>query len=231
MDNASIRDTAKALFGLPSREQAGIPCPPIKQMVDSVGSAVGLVLLAPVFAVFSLLIRLDSPGPILYRQTRVGRSGEYFTMFKFRTMLDGNDSTIHERYVQKLIRDGGGELRNGEGAFKLENDSRITRMGRWLRATSLDELPQLINVLRGEMSLVGPRPALPYEVELYTMHHARRLAVLPGITGLWQVGGRNETTFEEMVNLDVTYIEKWSILLDLKILLRTVSVVLSRRGA
>lgn len=207
------------------------PTPPSKRLLDVVGSGVGLILLSPVFAVFGVLIRLDSPGPFLFRQERLGRGGVPFTLYKFRTMASGNDSGVHVQYVQQMIRDGGADLRNTDGAFKLENDERITRFGRWLRRTSLDELPQLLNVLKGEMSLVGPRPPLAYEVELYTPRHARRLEVLPGMTGLWQVSGRNETTFEEMVDLDISYIDQWAPLMDLRILLRTMAVVLSGRGA
>ncbi len=146
-------------------------------------------------------------------------------------MFDGNSSDIHRKYVRRLIRQGSTDLKGESGAFKIENDPRVTRLGRILRRTSIDELPQLLNVLRGEMSLVGPRPPLGYEVELYTPHHLRRLEVLPGITGLWQVSGRTETTFEEMVDLDIAYVDNWSLWLDAKVLARTVGVVLSRRGA
>jgi len=211
--------------------QAATAAPMIKRALDLAGSIFGLVALAPVFGAISLAIRLDSPGPVFFKQERIGRDGVPFTMYKFRTMVDGNTSDVHEQYVAQMIQDGDQDLRNRDGAFKLENDPRITRVGKLLRTSSLDELPQLINVLLGEMSLVGPRPPLRYEVELYTQRHRRRLATMPGMTGLWQVSGRNETTFEEMVDLDIAYIENYSPLLDLRILLRTVSVVLSGKGA
>jgi lipopolysaccharide/colanic/teichoic acid biosynthesis glycosyltransferase len=216
-------------IGRPAAGAAGTAAmPSVKRALDVAGAGFGLVVLAPVFALVSAVIRLDSPGPALFEQERVGLRGRRFVMYKFRTMRAGNSSDVHERYVAGLIRGEDDGLRNGTGAFKLENDDRVTRIGRMLRATSLDELPQLINVFRGDMSLVGPRPPLPYEVELYTPRHARRLDVVPGITGLWQVSGRNETTFEEMIDLDLAYIEGWSPLLDMRILARTVSAM--RKG-
>ena len=202
-----------------------------KRALDMAASGAGLLLLAVPSAVAALLIRLDSRGPVLFRQTRVGQGGRTFTMYKFRTMSDGSSSEAHRDYVTRMIRKDDGSLRNRDGTLKLEDDPRITRVGRWLRKTSLDELPQLLNVFLGDMSLVGPRPPLPYEVEVYTPHHRRRLEAVPGITGLWQVSGRNRTTFEEMVDLDVAYIEKWSFLLDLRILAKTVPEVLGGKGA
>jgi len=206
--------------------------PAHKRALDLFGSLVGLVVLAPVFALIGLVIRLDSPGPVFFRQTRVGFGRQRFEIYKFRTMRNGCGSSVHQQYVTEMICGGGDELRNPDGTYKLGGgDSRITRVGRFLRATSLDELPQLINVLRGEMSLVGPRPPLPYEVEVYSTRHLRRLDAYPGMTGLWQVSGRNQTTFEQMVDLDIAYIQRWTALLDLKILLRTVSVLAKERGA
>ncbi|HSK48284.1 MAG TPA: sugar transferase [Coriobacteriia bacterium] len=202
-----------------------------KRGFDLFGSLLGVALISPLLATIALLIRIDSPGPVLFRQTRVGRGGTQFEMFKFRTMRSDCDSEQHREYVTRMIREGGDELRNGQGTYKLENDPRITRVGRVLRRLSFDELPQLFNVARGEMSLVGPRPPLPYEVELYTDRHMRRLEAMPGMTGLWQVSGRNQTTFEQMVDLDLSYIEHWSPLLDLKIIGRTVIVLLTERGA
>jgi lipopolysaccharide/colanic/teichoic acid biosynthesis glycosyltransferase len=188
-------------------------------------------MVSPFLALTALAIRLDSPGPALFRQARVGRGGRPFTMLKFRTMRQDCDAGRHRAYVEAYIAEGGEALRNADGDYKLERDPRITRVGRVLRATSLDELPQLINVLRGEMSLVGPRPPLAYEVDLYTPRHARRLTVPPGMTGLWQVSGRNRTTFEQMIDLDLAYIERRCLALDLWILVRTVSVVLAAKGA
>ena len=202
-----------------------------KRMLDIVGSLVGLMLLAPFFGVLTLLISLDSPGGAIYRQRRVGLRGSHFDMYKFRTMYAGNDPDAHRAYVSRLILQGSDDLRNGDGDYKLKDDPRITRVGGVLRRFSLDEFPQLLNVLAGEMSLVGPRPPLEYECELYTPRHRRRLDVVPGMTGLWQVSGRNETTFDEMIDLDLEYVEHRSLFLDLRILARTVPVVLGARGA
>ena len=212
-------------------QEAPLPVPRLKRTLDIVGSIVGIIVFSPVFLLAALLIRLDSAGPVFFSQTRVGRGRVPFTMYKFRTMRHGNDDGVHQEYVSQLIQGGGTDLRNENGTYKLEADDRVTRVGRLLRSSSVDELPQLFNVLRGEMSLVGPRPPLPYEVELYTPRHAGRLRVQPGITGLWQVSGRNETTFEEMVDLDLAYIRGYSPRLDAWILLRTVSAVIATRGA
>ncbi|MFQ6100187.1 MAG: undecaprenyl-phosphate glucose phosphotransferase [Anaerolineae bacterium] len=194
----------------------------VKRGVDIVGAVMGLTMGAPLLALIALTIRLDSPGPIVFRQTRVGAGGKPFEMYKFRSM--------HERAEEKLE-----QLRNlneAEGPiFKMRDDPRLTRLGRFLRRTSLDELPQLWNVLRGEMSLVGPRPPLPAEVSRYMEWHKRRLEVRPGMTGLQQVRGRSMLSFDEMVLLDVYYIENWSLWLDFKILLRTIPAVLSGGGA
>lgn len=202
-----------------------------KRLLDVLGSLAGLVLLSPAFALIALAIIVDSPGGVIFRQRRIGLGGRPFDMLKFRTMYAGNDPGAHRAYVSRLILQGTDDLRNGQGCYKLEDDSRITRVGAWLRRFSIDEFPQLINVLAGEMSLVGPRPPLEYEYELYSPRHCRRLEVVPGMTGLWQVSGRNETTFEEMIDLDLEYIERRSVLLDLSILARTVSVRVLRGGA
>lgn len=202
-----------------------------KRALDLLGVAFGAVVLWPVFLAIALAIRLDSRGPALFRQTRVGLGGVPFEMYKFRSMHVGVSAEQHKDYVTRMICEGGEELRNGCGTYKLENDPRITRVGAWLRRTSLDELAQLINVARGEMSLVGPRPPLAYEVALYSPRDLRRLTGTPGMTGLWQVSGRNETTFEEMVDLDISYIENRSLVLDLQILARTVGVLIRKRGA
>jgi len=202
-----------------------------KRVVDVLCAAVGLVVLMPLLLLIGLIVRLESPGPSLFRQERLGKDGEPFTFYKFRTMVNGNDSAIHRRYVRRLITQGSGDLKGDTGSFKIENDPRVTRFGRILRRTSLDELPQLLNVLAGDMSLVGPRPPLRYEVELYSNRAHRRLECLPGITGLWQVSGRCQTTFDEMVELDIEYVDGWSLGLDLRILARTVPVVFGRKGA
>ena len=175
----------------------------MKRVIDIVGSLLALVAFSPVLALIAVAIKLSSKGPILFKQQRIGQHGKRFTFLKFRSMTVDNDSRVHEEYVKKLIA-GQAERRSangdGEGVFKLTNDHRITRVGAFLRRTSLDEMPQFLNVLWGEMSLVGPRPAIPYEVVAYQTWHRRRvLEVKPGITGLWQVNGRSRVTFDEMV--------------------------------
>jgi exopolysaccharide biosynthesis polyprenyl glycosylphosphotransferase len=193
-----------------------------KRAVDLFGALVGLTLGAPIFGLIALAIKLDSPGPVLFKQVRVGKNNELFDVYKFRSMRVGAESEL------EALRD----LNEADGPiFKMREDPRITRLGRFLRRTSLDELPQFINVLRGEMSLVGPRPPIPDEVTQYKPWHKRRLAVRPGITGMWQVSGRSELTFDEMVLLDLYYIEHWSPWLDLNILLRTIPTALLGDGA
>ena len=203
----------------------------LKRAIDVVGSLTLLAAAAPVLATCAVIIRRGSRGPIFFRQKRIGQSGRPFTMLKLRTMYVHADSAVHEAYVKRYIA---GEVGadDGEGArvFKLVGDVRITPAGRWLRRLSLDELPQLFNVLRGDMSLVGPRPPLPYEVEQYRPRDLQRLRARPGITGLWQVSGRNQTTFDEMIDLDLLYVDRWSVWLDLSILLRTIPVVLFPDG-
>jgi lipopolysaccharide/colanic/teichoic acid biosynthesis glycosyltransferase len=208
-----------------------------KRVVDFVGSACGLLLLAPLLIAIAVAIKLTSKGPVLFRQQRIGQFGTPFTFLKFRSMYVNNDSKIHRDYVMSLIsgtaqRQRSNDNGNGEGVYKLTKDPRITRVGDFLRRTSLDELPQLYNVLRGDMSLVGPRPAIPYEVEAYQPWHRRRvLEAKPGITGLWQVSGRSRIGFDEMVRLDVRYATKQSFWVDLKILLLTPKAVLMGEGA
>ena len=206
-----------------------------KRAIDAVGSGVGLLLLLPLFLIIAAAIKLTSEGPVFFRQKRVGQFGQLFTMLKFRSMYANNDHAVHKEYVLKLIadqaeRNGGSGA--GAGVYKLTNDRRITPLGRFLRRTSLDELPQIINVLRGEMSLVGPRPALPYELAAYQTWHRRRiLEAKPGITGLWQVKGRSLVKFDDMVRLDLNYATSWSLWLDLLILLRTPLAVIRGSGA
>ncbi len=202
-----------------------------KRALDLCLASVGLLLLAPLMTLVAALIKLDSPGPVIFRQRRVGKDGKPFVFLKFRTMLDGNDPSIHREYVKKLMRDCTDELKGANGSFKIERDPRVTRVGRYLRRASLDELPQLANVLQGHMSICGPRPPVEYEAELYTDRERRRLEVLPGITGWWQVCGRCETTFDEMIDLDLEYVDTWSVRKDIKIIARTFAVVLDRKGA
>jgi lipopolysaccharide/colanic/teichoic acid biosynthesis glycosyltransferase len=192
----------------------------LKRTTDVIGAAIGLVLLAPAFVVIALAIKLDSRGPVLYRQQRVGRDGRTFSMAKFRTMIDGADRR------KEALR----HHNQAQGLFKIAEDPRITRVGRLLRRTSLDELPQLLNVLRGEMSLVGPRPLVPEDDQRVVGWYRRRLHLTPGMTGRWQVLGSARIPLQEMVKLDYLYAANWSLWLDVKIMLRTIGFVLSRRG-
>lgn len=193
-----------------------------QRLLDVLVSAALLLALLPVFLVIALLIRLDSPGPVLFTRSRVGKDGEEFAFFKFRSMY-----TDAEARLGALLAAN----ERGGPVFKMRDDPRVTRVGRLLRRTSLDELPQLLNVLRGEMSLVGPRPALPREVARYTPRQRQRLSVTPGLTGIWQVSGRADVPFERSVELDLYYIAHQSLALNLRILLLTVPAVLSGRGA
>ena len=203
-----------------------------KRISDMVIAALTLALFSPFWVLIALLIKFDSKGPIFFAQERVGMDGRIFVVYKFRTMRMDADSEIHREYQRKFIA-GHAEANVGdakEPAYKLRNDPRVTRVGRLLRRLSLDEVPQLFNVLRGDMSIVGPRPPIPYEVEAYELRHRKRLDMKPGLTGLWQVSGRNRLPFEEMVKLDLFYIENWSLLFDVKIILRTVIVMLRGDG-
>jgi lipopolysaccharide/colanic/teichoic acid biosynthesis glycosyltransferase len=200
------------------------------RVLDVAVSAVLLLVLLPIFLALAAAIRLDSPGRVLYRQRRVGRDLDPFMVNKFRTMHSGAGHETHRQFVIGLI--AGQQTDDAEpNFFKMAKDDRVTRIGRFLRKSSLDELPQLWNVLRGDMSLVGPRPPIPYEVEHYPPHWFDRFAVKPGMTGLWQVSGRSELTLEEMIALDVEYARSRSLWLNLKILARTVPVVFVGRGA
>ena len=204
----------------------------LKRSSDLAIAALALILAAPIWLLIALLIKLSSPGPVFYLQERVGMDGRIFLCYKFRTMLPGADSNVHREYQKQFIA-GRAEANLGNGeqpVYKFQSDARITRVGRWLRRASLDEIPQLLNVLRGDMSIVGPRPPIPYEVEDYELWHRKRLDMKPGLTGLWQVSGRNRIPFEEMVKLDLYYIENWSLLLDLKIIMRTALVIIRGDG-
>jgi len=217
---------AEDLVGLAGRERELALL--TKRAFDILTAAVLLVVLVPVLLVICLLVRLSSPGPVLFRQQRVGRDGRRFSFYKFRSMYYGSDESAHRAYYQQLVD---GSARPVGRSFKLEDDPRVTPIGRVLRRYSLDEFPQLFNVLRGDMSLVGPRPPIPYEVDMYGSRELQRLAVRPGITGLWQVSGRSNLDFQAMIDLDLTYISEWSLTRDLQILLRTPWAVLSAHGA
>jgi lipopolysaccharide/colanic/teichoic acid biosynthesis glycosyltransferase len=199
-----------------------------KRVMDILGSSLLLILLSPILLPIAILVKISSKGPALFRQERVGRFGARFFCLKFRTMYVDCDHEIHKQYVQKLIQEGG----DRQGVYKIVNDPRITPVGKLLRKSSLDELPQLFNVLWGQMSLVGPRPPIPYEISCYRSWHWRRIyESKPGITGMWQVFGRSKTNFDEMVRLDIRYIEGHSIWLDIKLLLLTPWAVITGSGA
>jgi lipopolysaccharide/colanic/teichoic acid biosynthesis glycosyltransferase len=223
-----------------------------KRMMDVTIVGFSLIFILPLLVFVAVLIKLDSPGPAIYRQERVGakrrrRNGVFvweetpFTIYKFRTMQADAKSTLHRQFIEAYINGDEEAMlriqaaqqkeRESQDKYKLANDPRVTRVGKFLRKTSLDEIPQLWNVVKGDMSLVGPRPPIPYEVELYLFHHHERLHTTPGITGLWQVYGRSATSFEEMVKMDVDYIRQQSLLLDIKLILGTVTAVVSGKGA
>jgi lipopolysaccharide/colanic/teichoic acid biosynthesis glycosyltransferase len=216
--------------------------PNAKRATDLVLTALLLIVLAPLLAITAVAVKLDSRGPILFSQERIGtrrvrRDGmtrwrlEPFKVFKFRSMIADADSGVHERHIAAMANRPAKSGPSDSGLIKLEHDQRITRVGRYLRLTSIDELPQLINVLRGEMSLVGPRPVPLYEFARYQPEHMRRFTVLPGISGLWQVRGRCALSFWEMVSCDLEYADKQSFWTDLKIMVRTLPAVVSTRGA
>jgi exopolysaccharide biosynthesis polyprenyl glycosylphosphotransferase len=193
-----------------------------KRIFDLVGSAAIVALLSPLLLFVAAQVRLHDGGPVLFRQTRTGRRGEEFSCLKFRTMVVDAEARLAQLHTEQGYE---------RGLFKMKDDPRITRPGRWMRRLSVDELPQLFNVLRGEMSLVGPRPPLPLEVERYEAHTTRRLHVRPGLTGLWQVSGRSDLSWDEAVRLDLYYVDNWSMVQDLNILLRTVRAVFGSSGA
>jgi lipopolysaccharide/colanic/teichoic acid biosynthesis glycosyltransferase len=203
----------------------------VKRAMDIVGSVIALIVFSPLFVMISVAIKLTSRGAILFKQERVGQYGKRFSFLKFRSMRPNSDSGIHQDYVKRFIS-GDADSASEGGTFKLTTDPRITPLGRFLRKTSLDELPQFLNVLKGQMSLVGPRPPIPYELEIYGQWHRRRLLeAKPGITGLWQVNGRSTTKFDDMVRLDLEYARTWTPWLDVKILWKTPRAVLSAQGA
>jgi lipopolysaccharide/colanic/teichoic acid biosynthesis glycosyltransferase len=205
--------------------------PRSKRAMDVVLTCACLAVIWPLLAAIWLAVRLTSPGPAIFRQERLGLGGRPFTLYKFRTMATGAPDSLHRQYVTALLTQDQPSVTGATGLYKLDGDPRVTSVGRWLRRTSLDELPQLINVLRGEMSLVGPRPCLAWEAELYRERDRRRFDVLPGITGLWQVSGRSRLTMREALDLDVEYVRRRSLLLDVVILTRTVRCLLRVEAA
>jgi lipopolysaccharide/colanic/teichoic acid biosynthesis glycosyltransferase len=202
----------------------------IKPVLDYFTAAFLLIITSPLFLFFSLGIKLHSPGPVFYYQKRIGKDGKPFRMIKFRTMRVNAKEDLHKEYVQSLIQKNLSPDDLGKETLKLEADPRITGLGKILRSFGLDELPQLINVLRGEMSIVGPRPSLDYELEVYEDWHKKRLLVLPGLTGIWQVTAHNTVPFNEMVRIDIDYIQKANLWLDLKIIVLTPIEMLRKKG-
>jgi lipopolysaccharide/colanic/teichoic acid biosynthesis glycosyltransferase len=210
----------------PAAAQSGPrPAGMVTRLIDVSGASVLLVVLAPVLVLIAVLVRSTSPGPALFRQVRLGYHLRPFVMLKFRTMRAGSDDGLHRDFVGRMLRGEDPRRAGSHGLYKLADDTRVTRVGQILRSTSLDELPQLVNVLRGEMSLVGPRPALAWEAEFYQPHHHERFQVKPGITGLWQVSGRSRLTMNQALDLDAEYARRRSVALDLLILARTLPAV------
>jgi exopolysaccharide biosynthesis polyprenyl glycosylphosphotransferase len=225
---------ASGIFSLDPSEEAVLHQVqlPIKRLLDILGATVGLILFSPILLMTAVAIKISSPGPVIFKQVRLGKRGSHFTFYKFRSMVAGNDDRVHRDYVTNLIDGKIDQVNQGtKPLYKIKNDHRITPVGKIIRKLSIDELPQLFNVLKGEMSLVGPRPPIPYEVAKYKSWHLRRiLEVKPGITGLWQVEGRSQTSFDEMVRLDIRYLKNFSLWLDLKVMVKTVREVLFPRG-
>ncbi len=207
----------------------------IKRIMDIIGSLIGIVFFAPLMIFIAFVIKLTSQGPVLFKQKRAGYRGELFTFYKFRTMKTNCDESIHKKYVQSLIKGKNGRLNNGstnQPLYKIVKDPRVTKVGRFLRKTSLDELPQFFNVLFGQMSLVGPRPPIPYELaDYHNWHYRRVLDAKPGLTGYWQVYGRSRTTFDEMVRMDLYYVRNQSLWFDIQIILKTLTAVMMTDGA
>jgi lipopolysaccharide/colanic/teichoic acid biosynthesis glycosyltransferase len=234
-DKHSPADEESGLYDDLLYEIAPKPLPrAAKRLMDIAGSLMALVIGLPVFAAIAIAVRLTSKGPILFRQQRLGQYGKKFNFLKFRSMSVNNDSAIHEEYIKSFIANANGSSQTVAGTltYKLAADPRVTPLGRFLRKTSLDELPQFVNVLKGDMSLVGPRPPVVYEAARYRpWHRTRLLAAKPGLTGLWQVAGRSRVKFDDMVRMDLKYATSWSLWLDIKILLRTPLAVVSGNGA
>jgi len=233
-DNGGPGDRSRLYPDLMQKMEARRVSHALKRSTDVLGSTLALLLSSPLFLIIAAAIKLTSKGPVFFRQKRLGRHGKKFTFFKFRSMYAATDHTTHEQYVSSYI--AGTVIAEGQPnhrpVYKMTNDPRITRIGKFLRRTSLDEVPQFFNVLRGDMSLVGPRPPIPYEFARHCLWHRRRLvAVKPGITGLWQVAGRSRVPFDEMVRMDLEYAKSWSLWMDIKILFRTPLAVLKSDGA
>ena len=231
------RPSNPALYpDLASRDRSRRVAIVVKRIMDILGSIVAIILFAPVIFIIAVAIKLTSKGPVFFRQERIGQHGKPFVLLKFRSMFMNNDTSVHQEWFQNFYTGNAQRHKtgddNGNGTFKLPNDPRVTSLGRLLRRTSMDEVPQFFNVLKGEMSLVGPRPPIRYEVDAYkAWHRGRILQAKPGITGLWQVNGRSRVAFDEMVRLDLRYARTWSIWLDIQILLKTPAAVFFGEGA
>jgi lipopolysaccharide/colanic/teichoic acid biosynthesis glycosyltransferase len=205
----------------------------LKRSIDVVLSLLVLIVGFPFFLAIAILIKITSKGPVFFKQERVGRDGSRFILYKFRTMKEGIDDSVHREFTRNFINGNGIDTsldRESESVYKLTDDPRITGVGGFLRKVSLDELPQFINILKGEMTIVGPRPCLPYEFDCFKDWHKLRVKVKPGLTGLWQVSGRSTVPFDEMVKLDLLYIENWTLHMDIKIMLKTLPVMLAGTG-
>jgi exopolysaccharide biosynthesis polyprenyl glycosylphosphotransferase len=200
-----------------------------KRAFDFTCASVAMLLLLPFFTFLAFLVKRSSSGPVFFTQERVGKDGKPFKFYKFRTMIHNSDDAIHRQFASMFIS-GGIDEDESDDSFKMTDDPRVTGIGSWLRRTSLDELPQVLNILKGEMSFVGPRPPITYEIEQYQPRHHERLRVVPGLTGLWQVSGRSSVSFEEMVRLDIHYINNWSFFEDIKIIFKTIPVVFKGTG-
>jgi lipopolysaccharide/colanic/teichoic acid biosynthesis glycosyltransferase len=212
------RAEATSLLGLPPAARSR-SSQLVKRIIDLFGAVIGLVITAPFFALVAVLIKAKSPGPVFFRQTRLGKDMRAFTLLKFRTMKTDTDERVHEEFIEATMRNH--DAPSEDGLFKLAREDAVTQIGAWLRRTSLDELPQLINVLRGEMSLVGPRPCIPYEVKDFKPHHFDRFLVPAGMTGFWQTCARAHATYAEALDMDALYAQSWSLGLDFLILART----------
>jgi lipopolysaccharide/colanic/teichoic acid biosynthesis glycosyltransferase len=222
---------AKGNGTVPVARPVNFHYPTVKRIMDVLLALVVLIIFSPLMLIMAIGIKLHSTGPVFFRQVRVGKGGAPFQMLKFRTMSSDTDCSIHQNHVSRLIRENIAPLDEKNDSLKLTHHPDITTLGQLLRSNSLDELPQLFNILKGEMSLVGPRPPLPYEVELYKGWHMRRLEGFPGLTGLWQVDGRNRVSFDEMVRMDIYYLEHMGLWMDIRIILKTPYAMFFGKGA